>query len=124
MQNQWFYGLVSVALAAGAALPATAQSTSVAYANPRSDYVVFLERNAGLSPVASNTVSQAADAARSARTVTIAGRRDYAEVVKRQMVQDGIPASAIVVTPKVADQLPNPADGLSDPANRRVEISF
>ena len=124
MQNQWVASLVFAGILAGAAGGAAAQSTNVAYGAPRTDYVVFLDHGAKLSAVANDTVHMAAAAAKSARTVNLAGRRDYAEVVKKQLVRDGVPAQAIIVTPKVDDALPSLADGMSDPAKRRVEISF
>jgi len=124
VQIQWLTGLISAAIVAGAAAQATAQSTNLAYGSARTDYVVFLDNGARLSPVASDMVRKAADAARSARTVNVVGRRDYAEVVKSQLVRDGIPASAIMVTPQAHDALPSTSDGMIDPTKRRVEISF
>jgi len=103
---------------------ASAQSTEVAYASPaKSGFVVFVDRDIELSSTAGNVVRQAANAARSARTVYLAGRADYAELVKKELIRDGVPAGAIVVQGP-ASTLPKAADGLADPANRRVEISF
>jgi hypothetical protein len=124
VENQWLASLVFAGILAGAAGGAAAQSTNVAYGAPRADYVVFLDHGARLSPVASGTVHMAAEAAKSARTINVAGRRDYAEVVRNQLVRDGVPVQAITLTPKVDDSLPSLADGMSDPAKRRVEISF
>jgi hypothetical protein len=125
VQIQRLTGLVFASILAGVAGEAVAQSTNVAYGSvPRLDYIVFLDNGASLSPVATNTVRMAAEAAKSARTVNLTGRRDYAEVVKAQLVRDGVPAQAIMVTPKTDDVLPPLRDGMSDPAKRRVEISF
>lgn len=124
MQTQRLVGLVFAGILVGVAGEAAAQSTNIAYAAPRSDYVVFLDRGATLSPVANETVRMAAEAAKSAKTVNIVGRRDYAEVVKNQLVKDGVPARAIAVTPIAHEGLSSVSDGLSDPAKRRVEISF
>ena len=124
MQIQRLAGLVFAGILVGAAGQAAAQSTSVAYGTPRTDYVVFLDHGATLSPVAHDMVRTAADAAKSARTINVVGRREYAEAVKVQLMRDGVPARAIMVTPKVDDPLPSASDGMSDPAKRRVEISF
>jgi hypothetical protein len=124
VQIQWLAGLVFAGILAGAAGEAAAQSTNVAYGAPRTDYVVFLDRGATLSPVATDTVRMAAEAAKSARTINLVGRRDYAEVVKNQLVREGVPAQAITLTPKADHALPPVFDGMPDPAKRRVEISF
>jgi hypothetical protein len=118
-------GLILAGILAGTAGEVAAQSTNVAYGSaPRTDYVVFLDNGAKLSPVAAGTVRMAAEAARSARTVNLTGRRDYAEIVKSQLVKEGVPAQAIMVTPMAGDVLPPLRDGMPDPARRRVEISF
>jgi hypothetical protein len=124
VQIQRLTGLVFASILAGVAGEATAQSTDVAYATPRTDYVVFLDSGARLSPVANDMVRKAAEAAKSARTVNVVGRRDYAEVVRSQLVRGGVPAQAIVVTPDAGYSLPPVSDGMADPAKRRVEISF
>src|SRR5262249_48284790 len=124
MTNSRVAGLVLAAmlLAPGAAF---AQSTNVAYASaPKSGFVVFLDNGGQLSPVANDTVHKAAVAARSARTIHVTGRGDYAEAVKAELMRNGIPANAIEVTAQAYNPLPKPADGLRDPMMRRVEISF
>jgi hypothetical protein len=104
---------------------AMAQATDLAYAAaPRADYVVFLDSGATLSPIANYMIQKAARAAKSARTVELTGRADYAEAVKTELLRNGVSANAIVVTPKVDSPLPKTADGLKDPMTRRVEISF
>jgi hypothetical protein len=124
VQIQRLSSLVFAGILAGMAGEAAAQSTNVAYGAPRTDYVVFLDHGATLSPVANDTVRKAAEAAKSARTVNLVGRRDYAEAVRSQLVKEGVPARAIMVTPQVDDPLPPLRDGMSDPVKRRVEISF
>ena len=106
---------------------ALAQTTTVAYANEsRPGYVVFFDRGTGqLSSVADETIRRAAaDADRSAGLVRVVGRADYAEVVKNELVRDGVPARSIVVVAETGRPLPTFADGVSEPANRRVEIRY
>jgi ferredoxin-NADP reductase len=124
MTNSRVAGLV---LAAMFVVPAAAfaQSTEVAYATaPKSEFVVFLDNNGQMSPVANATVHKAAVAARSARTIYVIGRGDYADAVKAELTRNGIPANAIEVTARADNPLPKAADGLRDPMIRRVEISF
>jgi hypothetical protein len=104
-----------------------AQSTEVAFANdPRPGYVVFFDRSTGqLSRVADETIRRAAaDADKSAGLVRVVGRAEYATAVKDQLVRDGVPARAIVVVPKAGNPLPTIPDGVSEPANRSVEIKY
>jgi hypothetical protein len=106
---------------------ALAQTTTVAYANEsRPGYVVFFDRGTGqLSSVADETIRRAAaDADRSAGLVRVVGRADYAEAVKNELVRDGVPARSIVVVAEAGRPLPTFADGVSEPANRRVEIRY
>jgi hypothetical protein len=106
---------------------ALAQTTSVAYAyESRPGYVVFFDRGTGqLSSVAGETIRRAAaDADRSAGLVRVVGRADYAEAVKNELVRDGVPARSIVVVAETGSPLPTFADGVSEPANRRVEIRY
>jgi hypothetical protein len=112
-----------------ASIPAAmAQTTNVAYAPvpaPRAQYVVFLDSENQVSGAAVNTVRTAAGAAKSATSVRVVGRADNAEAVKNQLVRDGVPAQSIVVLRREASKpLPKAADGIGDPSNRRVEISF
>jgi len=104
-----------------------AQTTNVAYASePRPGYVVFFDKGtARLSSVADETIRRAAaDADRSAGLVRVVGRTDYAEAVKDELVRDGVPARSIVVVAETGRSLPTFADGVSEPANRRVEIRY
>jgi len=106
---------------------ALAQTTTVAYANEsRPGYVVFFDRGTGqLSSVADETIRRAAaDADRSAGLVRVVGRADYAEAVKNELVRDGVLARSIVVVAETGRPLPTFADGVSEPANRRVEIRY
>lgn len=117
-------GLVAVPLHAS-----MAQTTNVAYgyaSEPRSGYVVFFDKGtAQLSSVADQTIRKAAaDADRSAGLVRVVGRADYANAVKNELVRDGVPARSIVVVPTSGNPLPTIGDGVSEPANRRVEIRY
>ena len=106
---------------------ALAQTTTMAYANEsRPGYVVFFDRGTGqLSSIADETIRRAAaDADRSAGLVRVVGRADYAEAVKNELVRDGVPARSIVVVAETGRPLPTFADGVSEPANRRVEIRY
>ena len=106
---------------------ALAQTTTVAYAyESRPGYVVFFDKATGrLSSVADETIRRAAaDADRSAGLVRVVGRADYAGAVKNELVRDGVPARAIVVTAGTESALPTIADGVSEPASRRVEIRY
>jgi hypothetical protein len=106
---------------------ALAQTTNVAYGNEsRPGYVVFFDKGTGqLSSVADETIRKAADDAdRPAGLIRVVGRADYAEAVKNELVRDGVPASSIVVVAETGSPLPTFADGVSEPANRRVEIRY
>ena len=106
---------------------AMAQTTNVAYASdPRPGYVVFFDKGtARLSSVADETIRRAAaDADNSAGLVRVVGRADYADAVKNQLVRDGVPARSIVVVPRAESPLPTIAHGVSEPANRSVEIKY
>jgi hypothetical protein len=107
------------------ASPAMAQSTHLAYATgePRSEYMVFLEKNNLLPPSAAPMVKQAASAAKAGKTIHLVGRADQAEVVRQQMIREGAPASAIVVAREPVKALPK-VDSLSDTAGRKVEIKY
>ena len=107
-------------------IPATmAQTTNIAYAPaPRPEYVVFLDSQNQLSGAAVKTVHIAAGAAKSANTVRVVGRADNAEVVKKELVREGVPAQSIVVLRREDKPLPKAADGLGEPSNRRVQILF
>ena len=106
---------------------ALSQTTNVAYANEsRPGYVVFFDKGTGqLSSVADETIRRAAaDADRSGGLVRVVGRADYADAVKKELVRDGVPARSIVVIAATESPLPTIADGVSEPANRRVEIRY
>ena len=88
------------------ASPAMAQSTHQAYATgePRSEYMVFLEKGNVLPESAIPMVSKATSAAKAGKTIHLV-------------------ASAIVVAREPAKALPK-VDSLSDTASRKVEIKY
>jgi hypothetical protein len=107
---------------------AMGQSTEQASAytlspSPRGEYIVFFDSKGNrLSPLAIETVRSAAQAARSAGTIELEGRADYANTVKQELVRQGVSADAISVHP--ATHRPLQKVGASDPIDRRVEIRF
>lgn len=106
---------------------ALAQGTHVAYVaptTPKAEYVVFLDSGNQLSSAAAGTLQRAASAARSAKTVYLVGRADHVAVVKQELMRDGVREGAIVVRPESTPPIARVADGVSDPAIRRVEIAF
>lgn len=106
----------------------TAQTTNIAYASQPQPgyYMVFFNKGpAQLSSAAAETVHHAAaNADKSGGMIRVVGRADYAQAVKSELMRDGVPARSIVVVPKVDNPLPTIADGVSEPANRRVEIKY
>jgi len=107
---------------------ASMAQTNVAYAhaNEQPSYVVFFDKGTShLSRVADETIRRAAvDADKSAGLVRVVGRADYAAAVKDELVRNGVPSRSIVVVPKTGNPLPTIADGVSEPANRSVEIKY
>ena len=107
---------------------ASMAQTNVAYAHTSEQpgYVVFFDKGTGrLSPVAGETIRRAAaDADKAAGLVRVVGRAEYAATVKNELVRDGVPARSIVVVPSSGNPLPTIADGVSEPANRSVEIKY
>jgi OOP family OmpA-OmpF porin len=106
---------------------AMGQTANIAYAvDPRPEYVVFLDRGTNqLSSAASDTVRIAARAAKSAHVIRLVGRPDQAQVVKNELIRDGVPAGSIVVVDRASYKpFPAAAGGIAEPVNRRVEILF
>lgn len=121
------YGIAAVLIGGLFVAPmAMAQTTHLAYATgePRSEYLVFLDKGNQVPDVAQVTLRKAADAAKAGKTIHLVGRSDQAEVVKQQLVRDGAPANAINVAREPMKALPKPADNIADPSTRRVEIKF
>jgi len=103
---------------------AAAQNMASAVPSPKSDYVVFADRGNALSPTAAATVRTVASEATGARQVTLIGRPESIAPVKGELVRQGVAPQAIVVRQEARAPIAKPADGLSDPIDRRVEIKF
>jgi hypothetical protein len=90
---------------------------------PQRDVLVFADKGGALSPTAASTVHKIAAEAKASR-VTLVGRPENVAPVKAALVQAGVPAGAITVERGAAANLPRPSDGLSQPADRSVEIKL
>jgi len=109
----------------GAASVVSAQDLATAVPSPKSEFMVFTEKgNHALSPTAIATIRSAVSESRSARQVKLTGSTENVAAVKGELVRQGVPANAIVARNDVGSPLPKAGDGLSDPAERRVSISF
>ncbi|HYC66275.1 MAG TPA: Lpg1974 family pore-forming outer membrane protein [Reyranellaceae bacterium] len=121
--------------------PLMPQATQVT--NPKApNYIVFFDFDrADLTAVAHNTVRQAASDAKARRTthLQVAGHADRAgtdeynmalslrraNAVKAELVRNGLPAEQIAVLGRgESEPLVPTADGVREPQNRRVVISF
>jgi hypothetical protein len=108
----------------GASGAAVAQNMASAVPAPKNEFVVFTDRGSALSPTAATTVRAAASEAVGARQVTLVGRPESIAPVKGELLRQGVAPEAIVVKQEARAPIPKPADGLSDPIDRRVEIKF
>lgn len=116
--------LLAGGLLVGAAGVATAQNLASAVPDPTKDIVVFADHGSSLSPTAAAAVRSAATEASSARQVTLIGRPENVAPVKSELVRHGVSPQAIVVQREARAPIAKPADGLSDPIDRRVEIKY
>jgi hypothetical protein len=90
---------------------------------PQREVLVFTEKGGQLSPTAASTVHKIAAEARASH-VTLVGRADSVAPVKAALEQAGVPGQAIAVEHRANANLPRPSDGVSQPADRRVEIKL
>jgi outer membrane protein OmpA-like peptidoglycan-associated protein len=130
-----------VAAAAPMAAPAPAPAPKAVQAAPiAKNYQVFFDFNkSDITPEANSIISQAANAAKTAKATSIslightdaAGSEKYnmalsirrGNAVKAALVRLGIPANEISVVGKgKGDQLVATKDGVREPQNRRVQI--
>jgi hypothetical protein len=115
---------LSIAIVLGSVLAAAPISAAMSQSsNP--EYTVFIDRsgNKPLTAGAKDTVRKAITASKS-RTIQIQGRADYADVVKNELVFQGVSPDRINVHPVVSKPLQKVGDGMSDPTDRKVVISF
>lgn len=104
---------------------ATAQDLAAAVPPPKSELTVFTEKGSpALSPTALETVGAVARQASLARPVTLTGRPESVAVVKSALERHGVPAALIVARRDTRAPLPRSSDGLSDPSERHVDITF
>jgi len=109
----------------GTAGVASAQDLATAVVPSKSELMVFTEKGShALSPTAMATIRTAVNDARSARQVTLTGSPENVATVKSELVRQGVPANAIVARNDAGSPLPKAGDGLSDPSDRRVAITF
>jgi hypothetical protein len=109
-----------------APLSTMAQSTSLAYATgqPRSEYMVFLDKGASPLPATAAATIRTAARAAAGKTIHVSGRAEHAQIVKQELIRDGIPATSIFVYTDPAPALVRTSDGISSPNDRRVDIKF
>ena len=123
--RKYTLALVAGGLLMGAAGVASAQELATATAAPKSEFMIFTEKGShGLSPTALATIRSAVNEAHNARQVTLTGTPENVAAVRNELVRQGVPASAIVARNDASSPLPKAGDGLSDPSERRVAITF
>jgi hypothetical protein len=119
---------IAIVLAAtlGITASATAQPTQVAYAyTPHNDYVVFFDKGINTLPdSAAKTVGMAAHEAGAGHVIKLAGSAGRTAAVKAELIRQGVPASQIEERRAAATGLPTAGDAVSNPMDRRVEITF
>ncbi len=115
---------LSIAIVLGSVLVAAPISAAMSQ-NSSPEYTVFIDRsgNKPLTAGAKDTVRKAVIASKS-RTIQVQGRADYAEAVKDELVRQGVSPDRISVHPVVSKPLQKVGDGMSDPTDRKVVISF
>ncbi len=88
---------------------------------PQRDVVVFADKGASCRRPPRRPCGSPSEG-EGARQVTLVGRSENVAPVKAELERGGVPASAIVVEHGASASSPRPSDGLSEPADRRVEI--
>lgn len=114
--------ILSTLIVGGVAMSSgvVAQNVASLYA-AQGKHFVFLDKD-GLSPTAKNMLRTIATDAAPARTIEVRGAPLYADVVKRQLIEDGISPTAIIVRQGTYRMLPSSGDAISDLQDRSVEI--
>jgi hypothetical protein len=113
--------LLATGMIATGALAQTQMASAVPA--PQRDMLVFADKGGQLSPTAVSTVRTAAAEAAGSR-VTLIGRPENVAPVKAELQRHGVSAQAIVVRPDPGGFVARTPDGLSNPADRKVEIKF
>ena len=117
--------LQGMAIVAGGLIATGAMAQTqlaIAVPTPQREFLVFADKDGHLSPTAVSTVRTAAAEAPS--RITLVGRPENVAPVKAELQRHGVPAQAIVVKSDASAPVAQTADGLSNPADRRVEIKF
>ena len=123
--RKYTLALVAGSLVMGTAGVASAQDLATAVVPSKSEFMVFTENGShALSPTALATIRSAVNDSRSARQVTLTGSPENVAAVKSELMRQGVPANAIVARNDTSSPLPKVGDGLSDPSDRRVSITF
>ena len=104
---------------------AQGSGANLAYATPapRSAMLVVLQSDNTLPASALPAVNRAATAARAGRTVEVVGNPVTTDIVKRELLREGVPAGAIVVS-RDRQPAPKPIDPLDDLARRAVTLRY
>lgn len=115
---------LGIAIVLGSILMAAPFSAAMSQ-SAKSDYTVFIDRsgNKPLTPAAKDTIRKAVAASRS-HVIEVSGRADYAEAVRDELLHQGVPADRISLHPVAAKPLVKVGDGMSNPTDRQVVISF
>jgi hypothetical protein len=115
---------LGIAIVLGSVLMAAPFSAAMSQ-SAKSDYTVFIDRsgNKPLTAAAKDTIHKAVAASRS-HVIEISGRADYAEAVRDELLRQGVPADRISLHPVAAKPLLKVGDGMSNPTDRQVVISF
>ena len=115
--------LPGIAIFAGLIATGAMAQTQLATAvpAPQREVLVFPDKGGYLSPTALSTVRTAAEAG---SRVTLVGQPENVAPVKAELQRHGVPAQAIVVKVDASAPVGQTADGLSNPADRKVEIKF
>jgi hypothetical protein len=114
-------GLMVTGMLTGGAMAQTQMASAAAA--PSRDVMVFAEKGGRLSPTAQAMVSRVATDAKASH-VTLVGRPESVAPVKAELQRNGVSAKAIVVKTESVMSVARTKDGLSNPADRKVEIKF
>ncbi|MFO1159523.1 MAG: hypothetical protein U1E60_11845 [Reyranellaceae bacterium] len=103
-----------------------AQSINMAYASgqSRTEYMVFLDKGSEISDPAAATIRKAARTAGPNRTIHVIGHAQHAQLVKQELVRDGVAPSSIVITNEALAPIARVNDGIGSPDDRGVAIKF